>query len=200
MQIKTDDFFYVKNGEIKDKTKSKGGANLDELRSGLQRFAQRSEELKGLVESRVEEIMREEGWGILWTPPYCPKFQPIELFWRDTKNAAAQEWSHNRTTPQACQDIMDFWFGTDETRHTKRVRRPVPSTKFIKYITKSRYEVGEWIREHGVRLKGGLGQLEVIAGAEYEDDGSIGPELDAPLVDLEDGVVIEPDQEEVEPE
>ena len=37
--------------------------------------AHRSEAL----DSKVERIFRERDWKIIWTPPYCPKFQPIEL-------------------------------------------------------------------------------------------------------------------------
>ena len=33
------------------------------------------------LESKVEVLFREEQWEIIWTPPYFPKFQPIELVW-----------------------------------------------------------------------------------------------------------------------
>lgn len=30
---------------------------------------------------KVERYLEDEEHGILWTPPYCPELQPIELFW-----------------------------------------------------------------------------------------------------------------------
>ncbi|CAM9200527.1 unnamed protein product, partial [Laminaria digitata] len=34
---------------------------------------------------RAEAFMRGSGWELIWTPPYMPKFQPIELFWQHGK-------------------------------------------------------------------------------------------------------------------
>ena len=30
---------------------------------------------------KVKQYLKEHGHGVLWTPPYCPNLQPIELFW-----------------------------------------------------------------------------------------------------------------------
>ena len=38
------------------------------------------ENLPDLLECKVESYMKERGHFILWTPPYCPDLQPIELF------------------------------------------------------------------------------------------------------------------------
>ena len=34
-----------------------------------------------VLSSRAETMLAGNGWKIVWTPPYCPKFQPIELAW-----------------------------------------------------------------------------------------------------------------------
>ena len=41
-----------------------------------------------VLDSKVERVFREKGWKIIWTPPYCPKFQPIELVWGVGKQRA----------------------------------------------------------------------------------------------------------------
>ncbi|CAM9886349.1 unnamed protein product, partial [Hapterophycus canaliculatus] len=38
------------------------------------------------LEERVVTFMREKGWELIWTPPYMPSFQPIELFWQHGKH------------------------------------------------------------------------------------------------------------------
>ena len=42
-----------------------------------------------VLDSKVEKAFRERGWLIVWTPPYCPKFQPIELVWGAGKERAS---------------------------------------------------------------------------------------------------------------
>lgn len=41
------------------------------------------------LQSKVEAKFAQLGWSIVWTPPYCPKFQPIELLWGAAKQRAA---------------------------------------------------------------------------------------------------------------
>jgi len=36
-----------------------------------------------------DQAFRERGWLIVWTPPYCPKSQPIELVWGAGKQRAS---------------------------------------------------------------------------------------------------------------
>ncbi|CAN0476883.1 unnamed protein product, partial [Ectocarpus sp. 8 AP-2014] len=37
------------------------------------------------LEERVVTFMKKKGWALIWTPPYMPSFQPIELFWQHGK-------------------------------------------------------------------------------------------------------------------
>jgi hypothetical protein len=42
-----------------------------------------------LLECKIEKFLKDRGHEILWTPPYCPDLQPIELFWAAGKNHCA---------------------------------------------------------------------------------------------------------------
>ena len=42
-----------------------------------------------LLECKVETFLAREVYDVLWTPPYCPELQPIELFWASGKNHVA---------------------------------------------------------------------------------------------------------------
>jgi hypothetical protein len=49
-----------------------------------------------VLDSKVEALFRTKDWLIVWTPPYCPKFQPIELVWGAGKQRAATMWYYGR--------------------------------------------------------------------------------------------------------
>jgi transposase len=58
---------------------------------------------------KVERLIDDRGWKIIWTPPYCPKFQPIELvFW-----GAASIVRVNSTTLTIPSDISRPTFALD---------------------------------------------------------------------------------------
>ena len=63
-----------------------------------------------------------KGWIVLFTPPYCPDLQPIELFWacgknraRDLLDARALEESRNRSIEQTVNDLREGWYGNGST-------------------------------------------------------------------------------------
>ena len=62
-------------------------ASLPELRVSFVCFLQR--EKPDLLQCKVEQKLRSFGHKVLWTPPYCPELQPIELFWAARKNHVA---------------------------------------------------------------------------------------------------------------
>ena len=55
------------------------------------------------------------GWKIIWTPPYCPKFQPIELVRGVGKQRASSLYFPGRTLEQTQLDLRKG-FGCDTDR------------------------------------------------------------------------------------
>ena len=55
----------------------KGGPSVAELRGGLKAWIKHHKPrlLQTAMQARFEEL----GWDLIYTPPYSPKFQPIEL-------------------------------------------------------------------------------------------------------------------------
>ena len=54
------------------------------------------------LETRAERYFREKDLGdLLFTPPYCPALQPIELFWAHGKNYVAEKFQAGRTLDDA---------------------------------------------------------------------------------------------------
>ena len=62
------------------------GPSSDELAAGTTAWLKANK--PGVLDSKVEKAFREREWLIVWTPPYCPKFQPIELVWGVGKQRA----------------------------------------------------------------------------------------------------------------
>ena len=63
------------------------GPSSDELAAGTTAWLKANK--PGVLDSKVEKAFREREWLIVWTPPYCPKFQPIELVWGAGKERAS---------------------------------------------------------------------------------------------------------------
>ena len=64
-----------------------------------------------VLDSRVEKYFREKEWEIIWTPPYCPKLQPIELVWGVGKQRAAALYMPGRTMAQTKEHLRRGWYG-----------------------------------------------------------------------------------------
>ena len=83
--------------------------NKRELQVGMVEYIK--ENLPHLLECKVERIMADKGYHILWTPPYCPQLQPIELFWAAGKNFAASCHYGGRTMKETVQHLRYGWYG-----------------------------------------------------------------------------------------
>lgn len=75
-----------------------------------------------MVRAKLVVTFEAKGWVVLFTPPYCPDLQPIELFWATGKNRArsfldarALEESRNRSMEETVNDLRDGWYGNGST-------------------------------------------------------------------------------------
>ena len=59
----------------------------------------------------MQKELEREGFGIIWTPPYLPDVQPIELFWAGGKNYAADQFVNKRSMKSTVADLRDGWYG-----------------------------------------------------------------------------------------
>ena len=66
------------------------------------------------LECKVERFLLERGHKILWTPPYCPELQPIELFWAAGKNHVAAKFETNQTMRNVVKYLREGWYGNGD--------------------------------------------------------------------------------------
>ena len=64
------------------------------------------------LRSELQTIFaKHPGWRLLFTPPYTPVFQPIELLWRHSKSAVASDWFEGRKLLEVYECIIRSWYG-----------------------------------------------------------------------------------------
>lgn len=82
----------------------------EELRLGIMNYIK--DKKPELLECKVENHLKENGdHKVLWTPPYCPDLQPIELFWAAGKNHARNFSSQDTTMKETINNVREGWYG-----------------------------------------------------------------------------------------
>ena len=106
------------------------------------------------LKTELQVLFDDLGWTLIFTPPYMPKFQPIERFWAYTKNGVAQEWRSDRKIKATYTDVMIMWYGGTGVK-TLKVRQPVMASICEGFIRHSYKDMDKWITKFGVKTKGG---------------------------------------------
>jgi len=61
--------------------------------------------------TEVQKVMKQSGYDLIYTPPYLPNVQPIELIWSYVKRQVARNYVHNRTPTQLMIDLRNAFYG-----------------------------------------------------------------------------------------
>ena len=103
------------------------------------------------------------GWFIIWAPPYCPKFQPIELVWGVAKQHAARLWYKGRTLAMALKHLRFGFYGG-----VPRVGMGRWATTNVAGCVRAAYdEMDKWIKGDLERNADGLiGTIDHLGGWE----------------------------------
>ena len=91
----------MKHGFLKALRSSPDAAQRDKLLDEVVTFLQR----------RPQEHL------CLWTPPYCPDMQPIEVFWATGKNYAASSHYNGRKMYETVTALREGWYGSLDGEH-----------------------------------------------------------------------------------
>jgi transposase len=73
---------------------SAGGPSKEDLIAAVKKWL---EEHPDHNETVVEQLMKDAGYSLIYTPPYCPEVQPIELLWAKVKRYVADRSILNRS-------------------------------------------------------------------------------------------------------
>lgn len=150
------------------------GVGKEEVASVTRRFFK--ERYPEKLEEKAETYMREKGWGLIWTPPYMPTFQPIELFWQHGKHYVSIHFEKGRNMLDVWRQIRLGWYGDPKWGGQKGGWKAADCGKLVEHAIG---KMNEWISLYGGNLSGTIGSL-VYQAAEY---------LEATTEDeIEDGV------------
>ena len=118
--LEEDDENVQNRGEVvriifcKDEQLQRAGVNkprvgtLEELKVSFVHYLKEHDPQQ--LECKVEQILLDRGHKILWTPPYCPELQPIELFWAAGKNHVAAKFETNQTMRNVVKYLREGWY------------------------------------------------------------------------------------------
>ena len=87
----------------------------DELKLAILNYLK--EHNKEVLECMVERFLNERGHEVVWTPPYSPDLQPIELFWAAGKNHVALNSKFGITIKEVTKLLREGWYGKTEAEN-----------------------------------------------------------------------------------
>ena len=109
----------VQIGFVSDEQKNRASARnpriatLEELKVAFITYLRDNK--PELLACKVEKYLEGRGHKILWTPPYCPELQPIELFWAVGKNHVALQNTNHTTMKDVVKNLREGWYGNGGT-------------------------------------------------------------------------------------
>jgi hypothetical protein len=81
-----------------------GGPSKDDLIAATKKWLDEHSDANKTV---VEQLMTDAGHSLIYTPPFCPEVQPIELLWANVKRYVADHATHNRSVTEARQQTEE---------------------------------------------------------------------------------------------
>jgi transposase len=99
--------------------------NIEELKLGIVMYLKDNN--PHLLECKVERALKEHGHTILWTPPYAPELQPIEMFWSIGKGHTALNNNNHSTIKM----LLSVYAMVGSEMRTSSVSMPILSMKVL---------------------------------------------------------------------
>ena len=93
------------------------GPDTDEMKAALTSYL--LENHPEQLASAVEKSFLREGFQLIFTPPYMPKFQPIEMLWNHVKGYLAQTFENGRTMQNVKELLHLAFIGATEPLYAK---------------------------------------------------------------------------------
>ena len=89
---------------------------LDELRKELQKYITCHPELES-QKTEVQKLFKKHNYELIYTPPYTPTCQPIELMWAFVKNYVARKYHTKRNMTELREQTLTGCYGDATGEH-----------------------------------------------------------------------------------
>ena len=135
-----------------------------------------------LLRNDLEQYFDVLKYEIIYTPPYCPKFQPIERVWGWSKNFVAELWFSGRKLDETYAQMVAVWYGGIPLKAGKEYTRQGQtglSRRLVgDFIRQCQMHMDEWIVANGLRCSGSIrdpsnNPFKYDSSLHYLNDGSL---------------------------
>jgi len=150
---------------------SKNAPYNRELQDALKAFVNEHPEYQ---EDKLEKLFDSKGFRLIFTPPYTPALQPIELLWAEVKRRVANRFEYGRTIRQTRQQMLDAFYGIEADKESEddegvgldalgenSERKAITKELVCSYIEHSKKACNEFIKSDNL-LKGTLTNLKEV--------------------------------------
>ena len=153
---------------------------LEELQVGFAEYLR--EKNPAALECKVESVLKSEGYDVLWTPPYTPDLQPIEVFWAIGKNRVAANYFAGRSMKETVRQLRDGWYGSSGNNVDVKAancdglyRKTVAAAnkRFIPLCPRLSGALGSLDMSPGPRLGTAAYPIDLIVAEFASEDGNI---------------------------
>jgi hypothetical protein len=93
-----DDSHRVVPAHLFEAKKSEGGPSKEDLLAAVRKWLDEHPDSNSTV---VEQLLSDAGHALIYTPPFCPEVQPIELLWAKVKRYVRDRATHSRSVTEA---------------------------------------------------------------------------------------------------
>ena len=76
----------------------------------------------GINKTKIDKLLQPHGHSIVWTPPFVPEVQPIELIWAHVKGIVARLFTLSRSIETTRQQTDDAFDGITASIIQKRIQ------------------------------------------------------------------------------
>jgi len=121
---------------------SKHAPYAHEIRAAMSEYLKTRPDLQ---RSRLQALFDELGWKLIFTPPYTPSLQPIEMVWAYVKWWVREAFRPGRNMKRLLFDIQNGFYGCEEEKGITKAVEGVTEERCMKYISKAHRHMNEFI-------------------------------------------------------
>ena len=110
-----------------------------------------------MLMEKVESFMHRHKWQLIWTPPYMPTLQPIELFCQHGKHYVSFNFETKRNMMQVWEQVRKGWYGDSTWAGQEGGWKAANCSKLVEHAIK---EMDKWVDNDRI-LSGSMRALVV---------------------------------------
>lgn len=125
------------------------GVSKEQVAQATRNSFEKTEPTK--LQERVETFMQSKGWELIWTLPYMPSFQPIELFWQHGKHYISMMYKGKQNMKDVHSQMRKGWYGDPTWDGQVGGWKPADCAQLVRHAIN---QMNDWARKRDTVLSG----------------------------------------------